>query len=71
MEDRGYFVLNLIKTNRNGIPDLLCLKKGEEPIFIEVKKEKGVLSKLQEYMIKKLNKLGFDAKVWKEVDTPF
>ena len=44
-ESRGYYVLNLIKTNKSGIPDLLALKKGEEPTFIEVKGRKGVVSK--------------------------
>ena len=63
----GYFVLNLIKTNKNGIPDLLCLKKGEEPIFIEVKTDKGVVSELQKYRIKELNNLGFTAFVDKHV----
>ena len=60
-ESRGYYVLNLIKTNKSGIPDLLALKKGEEPIFIEVKAAKGVVSKLQEYRIKELKDLGFTA----------
>ena len=60
-ESRGYYVLNLIKTNKSGIPDLLALKKGEEPIFIEVKAAKGVVSKLQEYRIKELIALGFTA----------
>ena len=62
-ESRGYYVLNLIKTNKSGIPDLLALKKGEEPIFIEVKAAKGVVSKLQEYRIKELKGLGFTAYV--------
>ena len=62
-ESRGYYVLNLIKTNKSGIPDLLALKKGEEPIFIEVKAAKGVVSKLQEYRIKELKALGFTAYV--------
>tara|TARA_R110000823_G_scaffold81440_1_gene185298 strand:- start:535 stop:786 length:252 start_codon:yes stop_codon:yes gene_type:complete len=62
-ESRGYYVLNLIKTNKSGIPDLLALKKGEEPTFIEVKGRKGVVSKLQEYRIKELKALGFTAYV--------
>ncbi len=33
-EAKGYFVINLIKTNKNGIPDLVALKDGEA-IFIE------------------------------------
>ena len=60
-ESEGWFVLKLVKTNKNGIPDLLCLKKGHEPIFIEVKAKKGVVSKLQEYRIKELNQHGFNA----------
>ena len=31
-EAKGYFVIDLIKTNKNGIADLLCLKDGEPPI---------------------------------------
>ena len=60
-ESNGFYVIKLIKTNKNGIPDLLCLKKGYEPIFIEVKAKKGVVSKLQEYRIKELIELGFTA----------
>jgi Holliday junction resolvase len=60
-EDKGYLVLNLIKTNKNGIPDLLCLKKGEDPLFIESKEKSDTLKPLQRYMIKMLNELGFKA----------
>ena len=63
MESNGWFVLNLIKTNKNGIPDLLCLKQGREPKFIEVKAKNGIVSKLQEYRLKELNELGFDAMI--------
>ena len=59
----GWYVIKLIKTNKNGIPDLLCLKNGETPFFIEVKTETGRLSKLQEYRIDELKKAGFDAEV--------
>ena len=60
-EKEGWYVLKLMKTNKNGIPDLLCLKKGHEPTFIEVKAKKGVVSKLQEYRIKELTERGFNA----------
>lgn len=60
-ESKGYYVLKLIKTNKNGIPDLLCLKQGEVPMFVEVKKDGGKLSPLQEFRIKELNELGFIA----------
>ena len=57
----GWYVLNLIKTNKNGIPDLLCLKSDQPAMFIEVKANKGVVSKLQEFRIKELTELGFTA----------
>lgn len=64
-EAKGYFVINLIKTNKNGIPDLLCLKAGEKPLFIECKELKDTVKPLQEYRIKQLNDLGFIAIVSK------
>lgn len=63
LESDGYYVLKLIKTNKNGIPDLLALKKGEDPHFIEVKGRNGSLSVLQEYRIKELKELGFKAEL--------
>ena len=54
-EKEGYFVIKLININKNGIPDLLCLKQNETPLFIQVKKVGGVLSELQKYRIKELN----------------
>ncbi len=65
---KGWYVIKLIKTNKNGIPDLLCLKNGETPLFIEVKTEIGRLSKLQEYRIDELKKAGFDAMVLRNLN---
>ena len=59
MESKNYYVLKLSKTNKQGIPDLLCLKKDEPPFFIEVKTDKGVVSALQLYRQKELKELGF------------
>ena len=64
---KGYYVINLIKTNKNGIPDLLCLKDGEKPLFIECKELKDTLKPLQDFRIKELNKLGFTAIVSKAI----
>lgn len=60
-KNKGYYVINLIKTNKNGIPDLLALKKGEPPIFIECKEKNDTLKPLQKYRLKELNDLGFIA----------
>lgn len=62
---KGYYVINLIKTNKNGIPDLLCLKDGEPPTFIESKEKTDTLKPLQAFRIKELNNLGFKAFVSK------
>lgn len=58
-EAKGYYVINLISTNKNGIPDYLALKDGEPPIFIESKEKWDKLSKLQKYRIKELKKHNF------------
>jgi hypothetical protein len=65
LEDQGYYVIKLMKTNKNGIPDLLVLPKNSDAFFIEVKKEGGVLSKLQEYRINELNKHGLKTEILK------
>ena len=62
MEAKGYFVINLIRTSKNGTPDLLCLKDAEA-IFIECKEKTDTLKPLQEYRLKQLNDLGFKAYV--------
>ncbi len=63
LEAEGYYVIKLIKTNKNGIPDLLVLPKNSDAFFIEVKKEDGVISKLQEYRINELNKHGLKTQI--------
>lgn len=71
LQQEGWEVVKLIKTSWNGIPDLMCLRKGET-MFIEVKKEKtGVLSKLQEIRIKQLRDQGFTVKILTDYDKDF
>ena len=65
LESDGYYVLKLIKTNKNGIPDLLAIPKGSNVLFSEVKTEKGKLSKLQEYRLKELGELGFNTEIYR------
>ena len=59
----GWYVTKLIKTNRNGIPDLIALKKNKAPMFIEVKGLKGVLSEIQKFRLFELKTAGFDCYV--------
>lgn len=58
-ESNGYYVIKLIKTNRNGIPDLICIKENEF-FFIEVKQQNGVVSKLQKFRHKELKEKGIN-----------
>ena len=55
----------LLKTNKNGIPDLLALHSSYGIEFYEIKDKKGKLSKLQEFRINELKKNGFKAEVFR------
>lgn len=57
-QDKGYFVINLVKITPSGLPDLIALKPNEV-IFIESKEKCDSLSPLQRSKIKLLNRLGF------------
>tara|TARA_R110001632_G_scaffold50941_1_gene126883 strand:- start:15681 stop:15920 length:240 start_codon:yes stop_codon:yes gene_type:complete len=65
LEAEGYYVLKLVKTNKNGIPDIIAIPPNVPVIFSEVKTPKGRLSKLQEYRLKELEKYGFRTEVYR------
>ena len=65
LEDEGYYVIKLIKTNKNGIPDLVAFKPNADVLFSEVKKPTGIVSKLQEYRLKELEGYGFKTEVYR------
>ena len=68
-EAQGWYVLKLMQTNKNGIPDLLLLKPTEVR-FVEVKKEGGKLSGVQKYRHRELFSEGFDVTtVWPDGST--
>lgn len=58
MEAKGYFVVNIIRTNKNGICDLLCMKAGEVDTWIECKEKNDTLKPLQKFRIDELNSIG-------------
>ncbi len=58
LEEQGYYVIKLIKTNKNGIPDIIAIPPNSDVIFSEVKRPGGKLSKLQEYRLKELKDYG-------------
>jgi Holliday junction resolvase len=65
LEAEGYYVLKLIKTNKNGIPDVIAIPPDAAVIFSEIKTETGKLSKLQEYRLKELSAFGFKTEVYR------
>lgn len=65
LESLGYYVIKLIRTNKNGIPDIIAIPPNANVLFSEVKSAKGKLSKLQEYRIKELQSFGFNTEVYK------
>ena len=64
-EAKGYYVIKLKLTNKNGIPDLILIPKNSDVEFIEVKKTNGKISKLQEYRIDELKEHGLKVTVHK------
>lgn len=65
LERDGFYVLKLIKTNKNGIPDVLGIHPDGRVIFSEIKTPVGRLSKIQEYRLKELNGYGFQTEVYR------
>jgi len=65
LEAEGYYVLKLIKTNKNGIPDVLAIPPNTPVVFSEIKTAKGKLSELQKYRLKELEKHGFKTEIFR------
>lgn len=58
LEKEGYFVIKLISTNKNGIPDLMGVHPTLPNVWCEVKREDGKPSELQKVRILQLIKFG-------------
>ena len=65
LEKEGYYVIKLVTTNKNGIPDILAIPRDCDVIFCEVKTPTGRLSELQEYRLKELASYGFTTEVYR------
>ena len=67
LEAKGYYVIKLVKTNKNGIPDIIAIPPNSDVLFVEVKGPTGKLSKIQEYRIKELNSYGITTEIHKPI----
>jgi Holliday junction resolvase len=65
LEAEGYYVIKLVKTNKNGIPDIIAIPKDCDVLFSEVKTPKGKVSKLQEYRLKELKDHGCRTEIYR------
>ena len=53
LEAAGWYVIKLIQTNKNGIPDLICHRDGQT-MYIEVKQPGKNMTHLQELRYNRL-----------------
>jgi|TARA_R110000772_G_scaffold41779_1_gene97376 Holliday junction resolvase len=65
LEKEGYYVIKLVKTNKNGIPDIVAIPPNTNVIFSEVKTPTGKVSTLQEYRLNELKEYGFRTEVYR------
>lgn len=65
LEAEGYYVIKLMKTNKNGIPDLIAIPRDSNVLFSEIKTPKGRLSEIQKYRIKELEEHGLKTEIYK------
>lgn len=65
LEANGFYVIKLINTNKNGIPDLIAIPPDSDVQFIEVKRPNGKMSKLQEFRKRELENHGIKVEIYK------
>lgn len=65
LEIEGYYVIKLMKTNKNGIPDLIAIPPNSGVLFSEVKRKKGIVSELQKYRLKELEDHGIKTEIYR------
>jgi len=69
LKANGYWVFKTVVCNRNGIMDIVCCSPTGRFIGIEVKSKNGVVSKLQEWNIKEVTRIGGIAFVARDLQT--
>jgi Holliday junction resolvase len=68
LEAQGYYVIKLIKTNKNAIPDLIAIPPNSGVLFSEVKTPTGVVSELQKFRLKELEEHGCLTEIYRGDD---
>ena len=65
LERQGYYVIKLINTNKNGIPDLIAIPPGSDVLFVEVKTPTGRVSRLQQYRMEELESYQIKTEIYR------
>ncbi len=65
LEEKGYYVIKLINTNKNGIPDIIAIPPNSDVLFVEVKRPDGKVTKLQEFRMKELKEHGIKTEIFR------
>lgn len=64
LEAKGYYVIKLVRTNKNGIPDLIAIPPNSDALFVEVKRPGKVQTPLQKFREKELVSMGIKVEVY-------
>lgn len=59
----GCLVYKFVSPGNDGVPDRIVVTSGGRAIFVELKTERGELSDIQRYQIKRLQDHGQDVRV--------
>jgi len=60
---RQGYAYKFTSPGNDGVPDRIVISKGGQITFVELKAEHGRLSKMQEFQIRRLKRLGCKVKV--------
>ena len=64
----GGISFKFISPGNAGVPDRIVILPSGRVVFVELKTDKGKLTKLQEVQIKKISDLGADARVLRGIE---
>ena len=70
VKERAGLCYKFVSPGNTGVPDRIVITPDGRTIFVELKTERGVLSKLQQYQITRMQKRNADVRVlygWPQV----
>lgn len=65
--DNGWITYKFSACNEKGVPDRIFIKEGRI-IWTEIKRADGIVSRMQEYQLARMNNMGCEVFVWRSVE---